>query len=50
MVFSNGLIGYVYGPISCWENDNGALNGSPLNQHMIDLQTEITQAQTTQGE
>jgi hypothetical protein len=44
VVFPNGLIGYVYGPISAKENDNGALNGSELNQHMMDLQVEVTQA------
>jgi hypothetical protein len=44
VVFPNGIIGYVYGPISARENDNGALNGSELNQHMMDLQGEITQA------
>jgi hypothetical protein len=44
VVFPNGLIGYVYGPISARENDNGALNGSELNQHMTDLQVEVTQA------
>jgi hypothetical protein len=27
VVFPNGLIGYVYGPISARENDNGALMG-----------------------
>ncbi len=49
VVFPNGLIVYVYGPISARENDNGALNGSELNQHMIDLQEEIMQARE-QGE
>ncbi len=49
VVFPNGLIGYVYGPISARENDNGALNGSELNQHMMDLQVEVMQARE-QGE
>ncbi len=49
VVFPNGLIGYVYGPISARENDNGALNGSELNQHMMNIQVEITQARE-QGE
>ena len=44
VVFPNGLIGYLYGPISARENDNGALNGSELNQHLMDLQDEIAQA------
>ena len=44
VVFPNGIIGYLYGPISARENDNGALNGSELNQHLIDLQDEITRA------
>ena len=44
LFFPNGLIGYVYGPISARENDNGALNGSELNQHMMDLQVEVTLA------
>jgi hypothetical protein len=41
VVFPNGLIGYVYGPISARENDNGVLNGSLLNQHLMDSQEEI---------
>jgi hypothetical protein len=41
VVFSNGLIGYVYGPISARDNDNGFLNGSVLNQHLMDSQEEI---------
>jgi hypothetical protein len=44
-MFPNGLIGYLYGPISARENDNGALNGSELNQHLMDLQGEITEVQ-----
>ncbi len=45
VVFPNGLIGYVYGPTSARENDNSSLNGSEseLNQHIMDLQVEITQ-------
>ncbi len=39
--FPNGMIGYVYGPISVRENDNGALNGTKLNQHMMDIQMEV---------
>jgi hypothetical protein len=45
VVFPNGIFGCVYGPNSARENDNGALNGSELNQHLIDLQEEIKQAQ-----
>jgi hypothetical protein len=49
VVFLNGMIGYVYGPISGRENDIGALNMSQLNQHMIDCQDEVTQTRE-QGE
>jgi len=45
VVFPNGMIGYVYGPISGRENDIGALNISQLNQHRIDCQEEVMQAQ-----
>jgi len=44
VVFPNGMIGCIYGPISGRENDIGALNMSQLNQHMIDCQDEVTQA------
>ncbi len=38
IVFPNGLIGCLYGAISVWENDCGALNYSGLNAEMMWLQ------------
>ncbi len=42
--FLNGLIGYMYGPISRRENDTGILNLSGLNAHLMALQPEIAAA------
>ncbi len=42
--FPNGLIGYMYGPVSGRENDVGVLNLSGLNAHLMALQPEIAAA------
>jgi hypothetical protein len=42
--FPNGLIGYMYGPVSGRENDIGVLNLSGLNAHLMALQPEIAAA------
>jgi len=44
VVFPNGIIGYLYGPVSARENDIGLLNLSWLNEHLVALQLEITAA------
>jgi len=44
VVFPNGIIAYLYGPISAWENDIGLPNLSWLNKHWIALQLEIAAA------
>jgi hypothetical protein len=44
VVFPNGIIGYLYGPVSARENDIGLLNLSWLNEHLVALQPEITAA------
>jgi hypothetical protein len=45
VAFTNGMIGCAYAPISVRENNNGALNGSQINQHMMDVQTEVMRVQ-----
>jgi hypothetical protein len=44
VVFPNGIIAYLYGPVSARENDIGLLNLSWLNEHLVALQPEITAA------
>ena len=44
VVFPNGIIGFLYGPISARENDIGLLNLSGLNQNLMALQPEVTLA------
>jgi len=44
VVFPNGIIGYLYGPVSARENDIGLLNLSGLNQNLMALQPEVTLA------
>jgi hypothetical protein len=44
VVFPNGIIAYLYGPVSARENDIGLLNLSWLNEHLMALQLEITVA------
>jgi len=41
LVLPNGIVTYVYGPISAQENDISALNLSGLNGHLIALQPNI---------
>ncbi len=43
VVFPNGIISYLYGPVSAWENDIALLNMSWLNEHLIALQPEIVE-------
>ncbi len=43
IVFPNGIVAYLYGPISAWENDIALLNMSWLNEHLIALQLEIAE-------
>jgi hypothetical protein len=45
VVFSNGIIAYLYGPVSTRENGIGLLNLSWLNEHLVALQPEITAAE-----
>jgi hypothetical protein len=45
VVFRNGIIAYLYGPVSARENDIALLNMSWLNDHMAALQPEIAAAQ-----
>jgi hypothetical protein len=44
VVFPNGIITYLYGPVSARENDIGLLNMSWLNEHLVALQPKITSA------
>jgi len=44
VVFPNGIITYLYGPVSARENDISLLNLSWLNEHLVALQPEITAA------
>ena len=41
VVFPNGIIGYLYGPVSARENDIGLLNLSGLNQNLMALQPVV---------
>jgi hypothetical protein len=43
VVFPNGIIAYLYGPISARENNIALLNMSWLNEHLIALQPEIAE-------
>jgi hypothetical protein len=45
VVFPNGIIAYLYGPVSARENDIALLNMSWLNKHLVALQPEIAAAQ-----
>ena len=45
LVLPNGIVAYIYGLISAWENDIGALHLSGLNGHLIELQPNIEQEQ-----
>jgi hypothetical protein len=49
VVFPNGIISYLYGPVSAKENDIGLLNMSWLNDHLVALQPDIT-LRRAQGE
>jgi hypothetical protein len=42
VVFPNGIISYLYGPVSARENDIGLLNMSWLNDHLVALHPDIT--------
>jgi hypothetical protein len=44
VVFPNGIIAYLYGPVSARENDISLLNLSWLNKCLVALQPEITVA------
>jgi hypothetical protein len=44
VVFPNGIIAYLFGPVSAQENHIGFLNRSWLNEHLVALQPEITAA------
>ncbi len=44
VVFPNGIIAYLYGPVSARENDIALLNMSWLNEHLVALQLEIAVA------
>jgi hypothetical protein len=44
VVFPNGIIAYLYGPVSARENETGLLNLSWLNEHLVALQLEIAAA------
>jgi hypothetical protein len=50
VVFPNGIIAYLYGPVSARENDIALLNMSSwLNDHLMALQPEISERRA-QGE
>jgi len=49
VVFPNGIISYLYGPVSARENDIGLLNMSWLNDHLVALHPDITKRKA-QGE
>jgi hypothetical protein len=49
VVFPNGIIAYLYGPVSAWENDIALLNMSLMNEHLMALQPEIAELKV-QGE
>ncbi len=49
VVFPNGIIAYLYGPVSARENDIALLNMSWLNDHLMALQPEIAERRA-QGE
>ena len=41
--FLNGIIAYLYGPVSARENDIALLDMSWLNEHLMALQPEIAE-------
>jgi hypothetical protein len=43
VVFPNGIIAYLYGPVLAWENDIALLNMSWLDNHLTALQPEIAE-------
>jgi hypothetical protein len=43
VVFPNGIIAYLYGPVSARENGIALLNISWMNEHLIALQPEIAE-------
>jgi hypothetical protein len=43
IVFPNGIIAYLYGPVSARENDIALLNMSWWNEHLIVIQPEIAE-------
>jgi hypothetical protein len=44
VVFPNGIIAYLYGPLSAREKNIALLNMSWLNEHLVALQPEIAAA------
>ena len=44
VVFPNGIIAYLYCPVSAQENNIGLLNLSWLNKHLVALQLEVAAA------
>jgi hypothetical protein len=49
VVFPNGIIAYLYGPVSARENDIALLNMSWMNEHLMALQPEVAELRA-QGE
>jgi hypothetical protein len=49
IVFPNGIIAYLYCPVSARENDIALLNMSWTNEHLMALQPEIAELRA-QGE
>jgi hypothetical protein len=49
VVFPNGIIANLFGPISAWENDISLLNLSWLNEQMLVLQPEFDAAWVNGG-
>jgi hypothetical protein len=44
IVFPNGIIPWMYGPVSVRENDLGVMNLSDLDQYLVNLQPDVTAA------
>jgi hypothetical protein len=42
-VFPNGIIGWMWGPVSVRENDIGVINLANYDQYLVDIQPEVTE-------
>jgi hypothetical protein len=42
-VFPNGIIGWMWGPVSVRENDIGVINLANYDQYLVDIQPKVTE-------